>query len=91
MQKNHSKPIKATLTIHLPFESKHIAESIYKATNPENQETPSGILSKATVDNNIIKCTIQSTTGLWHLITTVEDFFDKVDTSRKVIKKIQKR
>ena len=77
--------LKAKLTIKLTFENEKITNSIYKSTNPENQETPEGVESKANKKGKELFLTISSKTKLIDLVSTVEDYFEKIDLSYKTI------
>lgn len=80
-----TKKFKADLTMKLLFPSEQIAESVWKATSPENRETPPGVISEAQLSNNELHINIQVNKKLMDLITTMEDYFEKIDLSIKTI------
>ena len=85
------KEFTADLTIKLLFPSKQIAESVWKATSPENQETPPGVLSEASLNKKELVIHIQANKKLMDLITTMEDYFEKIDLSTKTIEIINEK
>jgi len=85
-----SRPIESEIMIKLMFENPKIAKAIFLATTPENRETPKGIIAHSEQKENSIEFTVKSEESLWDLIVTLEDFFEKVDISKKTIKGIKK-
>ncbi|MHA1307781.1 MAG: KEOPS complex subunit Pcc1 [Candidatus Heimdallarchaeota archaeon] len=80
-----TRKFKADLTIKLLFPSEQIAESVWKATSPENQETPPNVISEATLNKKELLIHIQVNEKLMDIITTMEDYFEKIDLSTKTI------
>ena len=90
VKRKKSRKIHSEILIKLPFEKFDITKSVYRATSPENKETPSGVIAQSKLEGNAIVFTVDSKSSFWDLISTVEDFFEKVDISFKTIQKIQK-
>ena len=90
MVKQNKLDFNSKIRIELVFENQRIAESVHRSTDPENKETPIGVVANASTKGNKIVCMIESQSSLWDLITTVEDFFEKVDLSYKIIRGIKK-
>ncbi|MHA1124991.1 MAG: KEOPS complex subunit Pcc1 [Candidatus Heimdallarchaeota archaeon] len=80
-----TRKFKADLTIKLLFPSEQIAESVWKATSPENQETPPNVISEATLNKKELLIHIQVNEKLMDIINTMEDYFEKIDLSTKTI------
>lgn len=80
-----TRKFKADLTMKLLFPSEQIAESVWKATSPENQETPPSVISEATLNKKELLIHIEANEKLMDLITTMEDYFEKIDLSAKTI------
>ena len=89
LSKNSSDKIYSEIEITLVFENNLIAESINNSTSPENQETPKGVTSSSSIEENKIILTIKSEESLLDLLGTLEDYFEKIDLSYKTIKQIR--
>ena len=87
--RKEKKTIEATLKVCLPFTEKKIAESICKATSPENKETPDGVIATSKLEKSSIYFTVQATASFWDIIATTEDFFEKVALSLKTIESLK--
>jgi tRNA threonylcarbamoyladenosine modification (KEOPS) complex Pcc1 subunit len=79
------RKFKADLTINLLFQTEQVATSVWKATSPENQETPSNVISEASLNEKELVIHIEAQEKFMDLITTMEDYFEKIDLSRKTI------
>ena len=80
-----TRKFKADLTMKLLFPSEQIAESVWKATSPENKETPQSVISEATLNEKELIIHIGAQEKFMDLITTMEDYFEKIDLSTKTI------
>ncbi|NHJ84175.1 MAG: hypothetical protein FK734_01850 [Asgard group archaeon] len=90
MNKIKSTGLTSIIIINIPFKSKDIAESIDLSTSPENKEVPVGIIAKSKVTENNLELTIKSQTTLIDLLSTIEDYLEKIDLSYKTIEKTSK-
>ena len=73
------------ITVQLVFENDDIAQAIAKSTEPENQETPKGVTAQSKLDGSNLQITISSENSLNYLLSTLEDYFEKIDLSYKTI------
>ena len=80
-----TRKFKADLTIKLLFPKEQIAKSVWKATSPENQETPLNVVSEANLSGKELNIHIGAQEKFIDLITTMEDYFEKIDLSTKTI------
>ncbi|MEA2071654.1 MAG: KEOPS complex subunit Pcc1 [Asgard group archaeon] len=78
----------AKLQVVLPYDNKKVAQSIFQATQPENQEIPENIAIKAELRENIIYISIETTEEFCDVITTIEDYLEKIDLAQKTIENL---
>jgi tRNA threonylcarbamoyladenosine modification (KEOPS) complex Pcc1 subunit len=81
----------SNIKIKLTFDDSHIAQAIDKATNPENLETPEQVSAQSTVEGNEVHLTVEAKSTLQDLLTTVEDYLEKIDLSYKTIKSLKEK
>ncbi|HUT79743.1 MAG TPA: KEOPS complex subunit Pcc1 [Candidatus Bathyarchaeia archaeon] len=81
--------IESEISIKLVFATPEITEAIDKSTKPENIETPENVSASSEMKNNELLLTIKSKGNIMDLITTVEDYLEKIDLSYKTIKSIK--
>ena len=91
LTKKHSKKVRSEITIDLPFENEKIATSVCQATSPENKEVPTGVKAVSKQKGNVISFDCTSEESFWNLITTVEDFLEKVSVSINTIEGLKKK
>ena len=91
MTKKHSKKIRSEITIDLPFENEKIASSVCQATSPENKEVPAGVKAISKQKKNVVSFDCTTEDNFWNLITTVEDFLEKVSISINTIDGLKKK
>ncbi|MFW9923395.1 MAG: KEOPS complex subunit Pcc1 [Candidatus Thorarchaeota archaeon] len=89
MEVQNKKNIQAEIKIKLEYENEKMAKSICEATAPENRETPQGVQATSISENNKIFFEVKSENKFKDLISTVEDFFEKVSISQKTLEKIK--
>ena len=82
--------VESEITIKLVFESEGITDAINKSTIPENREAPKGIVASSKVDGKNLQIKITSEKSLKDLLTTVEDYLEKIDLSYKTIHKLKR-
>ena len=83
VEQNHL--ITLNLTLKLPFKTPKLAETVNKATAPENIEAPSTItLSSQVVDKQLI-ITVKAENNIRDFITTLDDYLEKIDLSLKTV------
>ncbi|MBN1330848.1 MAG: hypothetical protein JXA54_15350 [Candidatus Heimdallarchaeota archaeon] len=87
--KNSEIQIESEISLKLIFPTPEITKAIDKSTQPENIETPENISASSMTKNNELFLTIKSHGSLRDLITTVEDYLEKIDLSYKTIKTIK--
>lgn len=90
MKESKQDKLESEITIKLTFENETIAKAIEKATAPENQETPKNIRASSEIKNNEMYIKIESEDSIKDLLTTVEDYLEKIDLSYKTIKSLKK-
>jgi tRNA threonylcarbamoyladenosine modification (KEOPS) complex Pcc1 subunit len=90
LKKSNQDKLKSEITIKLTFDNETLAKSIEKATAPENQETPKNITATSDIKNNEMHIKIKSEDSIKDLLTTVEDYLEKIDLSYKTIKSLKK-
>lgn len=91
MNNGVKKDFESIITIKLTFDNEDIAKSINKSTAPENQETPKNVKAYSEVKENKIHLTIEAKDSLQDLLTTVDDYLEKIDLSFKTIKSLKKK
>ena len=89
--KEEKDDFKAKITLRLPFETTKRAKTVFKATAPENQESPPGVTTTSRIENSHLICTVTTEKRLQDIITTVEDFFEKVDLANKTLKQLEEK
>lgn len=90
MKKDNQNKMETEITIKLTFENETVAKAIEKATAPENKETPKNIQAFSEIKNNEMNIRIVASESLKDLLTTVEDYLEKIDLSYKTILSLRK-
>lgn len=90
MKDKNKKTLESEITIKLTFENESIARIIEKSTAPENKETPKNVKAFSITKNNELNLRIIADNSLKDLLTTVEDYLEKIDLSYKTIKTLKK-
>jgi len=89
MTKKQKKIVEASLEVQLPLNNEKIAKSVCNATAPENQETPKGVTAISKLQGSKIKFTVNANASFFDLISTTEDFFEKVALSLKTVETLE--
>ena len=87
--KKQKKIVEASINVQLPLDNEKIAKSVCNATAPENQETPKGITATSKIQGSTIQFTVNAKASFWDLISTTEDFFEKVAISLKTVESLE--
>lgn len=82
--------ILSEITVQLIFENEEIAKAINESTKPENQETLKGVEAISKVDGTNLEIKITSESSLNYLVSTIEDYFEKIDLSYKTLTTLEK-
>ena len=87
--KKQKKIVEASLEVQLPLKTEKIAKSVCNATAPENKETPKGVIATSKIQGSTIRFTVNAKASFWDLISTTEDFFEKVALSLKTVETLE--
>lgn len=91
MNHKQGNEIESEISITLVFENPEVAQTVNQATAPENLESPENVSVTSYVKGNTLCFKIKSLKSFNKLLTTIEDYFDKIDLSYKTIKELKKQ